>query len=262
MTGKKKRTAAKPASVTFCSYPKLVYSWPLVLMGLLFYWVAPPDAPEALLATLGWIYLGVTVLVVLTIGLDFERNLAFFWLMVFGLFFFLGRWLEDAKGFSFFGNIYAFFSVLHVSYSRGAGMAIAVLLAFPYLLMLLWARIQNRWRITHNEFEHFSWGRADDSLARGAKRVRTTYPDVLELLLAGSGTLIVYSATGRTELRRINNVILLPLLRRRISRILAEFAVTTSSKEAIVDEEMETEHEEESSSPEESEAGAEERERL
>ena len=222
-------------------------------MGVLFFFIAGSSPSEAMQETLGWIYLLVSLIVLVTIGLDFERNHAVFWGVVFGLFFFLGRWLEDAKGFSFFGDIYSFFNGLDVRYSRGMGVAIAVLLAFPYMLMLLWARLQNRWRITHNEFEHYSWGRADDSLARGAKRVRSTYPDLLELLLAGAGTLIVYSATGRSELRRINNVPMLPLLRHKIDFILGATNVT-SANDAVMEEEVESEIEEtESGVSEESE---------
>ena len=43
----------------------------------------------------------------------------------------------------------------------------------------------------------------DDSLGRGAKTIRSSFPDVLELVLGIAGTLIVYNATGTKELRRI-----------------------------------------------------------
>ncbi len=256
-----KQKRAKSGSMSeavFFSYPKLLYCWPLIALGPLLNLLAVGSPSAARLEFLGWIYIMIAILVVITMGLDFERNLAFFWLIVFGLFFFLGRWLEDAKGFSFFGNIYSFFNGLDVRYSPGMGMTVSILLIFPYVIMLVWARLQNKWRITHNEFEHYAWGRADDSLARGAKRVRSTYPDVLELLLAGAGTLIVYSATGRTELRRIANVPMLPLLRRRIDRILESTRVTTTA-DAVVDEEMEAEVEEQSGAPEEETGGVEDR---
>jgi hypothetical protein len=254
----KREKSSSIRDVVFYSYPKLLYCWPLIVLGPLLYVLSAGSPGDTRLELLGWIYILVAILVVVTMGLDFERNLAFFWLIVFGLFFFLGRWLEDAKGFSFFGNIYSFFNGLNVRYSPGMGMTISILLAFPYLIMLIWARLQNKWRITHNEFEHYAWGRADDSLARGAKRVRSTYPDVLELLMAGAGTLIVYSATGRTELRRINNVPMLPLLRRRIDRILESTAVTTTT-DAIVDEETEAEVEEQAAGPETESGGMEDR---
>lgn len=279
-----------PHEVVFYSYPKLIYAWPIIVVGIVFWFIGMPgakvtepaepgdvaaavsqaaeDAPTGAaaaeqakqtaeqakqnvgyrysprLAFLGWVYLFIVVLVMVTIGLDFERNHAFFWFVVFLVFLFLGMWLEEKEGFTLFGNIYNFFEALGVQYNRGLGLAISIMLALPYAVMLIWARLQNKWRITHNEFEHFSWGRADDSLARGAKRVRSTYPDLLELLLAGAGTLVVYSATGRSELRRIHNVPLLPLLRKRIDLILEQTAVTTPHQDAMMEEEVESELEE------------------
>ena len=138
---------------------------------------------------------------------------------------------------------------------RRRSLALSLLLAPPYLTMLVWARLQHKWRITHNEFERYSWGRADDSLARGAKRVRSTYPDLLELLLCGAGTLVVYSATGRSELVRIRNVPLLPLLRKRIDRILEQTAVTTTQEAAYIDEEVAAEQEEETVADDEAPGG-------
>ena len=218
----------KKGAVVFHSYPKLLFAWPLIAAGLVFWFIGGPGAGSGTQEVLGWLYLLLMLLVVLTIGVDIERNYAFVWLVIFGLFFFLGRWLSDAKGITVFGDIYRWFDSLDVQYDRGFGLSVSALLGVPYVVMLLWARIQHKWRITYNEFEHYSWGRADDSLARGAKRVRTTYPDLLELLIAGAGTLIVHSATGRSELRRIPHVPLLPLLRWRINRILEMKAVTTT----------------------------------
>jgi hypothetical protein len=271
--------------VVFHTYPKLIFAWPLIVAGFLFWLLAvgaagaaatgaaqpdtgavttaaaeaptdtaltPATAPAAgaaatpagvsnRLEILGWLYILILLVVLLTLGIDIERNHAVFWLVVFIAFFFLGKWLADAKHFTFFGDIYAWYADLNVQYNRSLGLAISCILLVPYVVMLLWARIQHRWRITHNEFEHYAWGRADDSLARGAKRVRSTYPDLLELLLCGAGTLIVYSATGRTELRRIPHVPMIFLVRRRINRLLEVTAVTASEYELA---EVESEQEE------------------
>jgi len=236
--------------VVFHTYPKLIFIWPLIVVGLVF-WLIPLSwtEGEGTLEVLGWLYLSVVLMVVLTIGVDVERNHAVFWLVCFGLFFFLGRWLEDAKGFYFFNNVYRFFADRDVQYDRGFGMALSVLLAIPYVVMMAWARFQNRWRISHNEFEHYAWGRADDSLARGAKRVRTTYPDLLELLLCGAGTLIVYSATGRAELRRIPHVPLIFLVRKRINRLMEMTAVTTAATDDLLEAEESEAEEAEADAP-------------
>jgi len=219
----------KISAVSFCTYPKLVFAWPLLLAGPIFGLLTNHNfgTPELL----GWIYLMLLVLVVLTLSVDIERNHAAFWMLIFAVFFFMGRWLDDAKGFTFFGNIYEWFVSLDVKYDKGLGNAISALLVVPYMVMMLWARLQHRWRITHNEFEHYSWGRSDDSLARGAKRVRCTYPDLLEFLLLGAGTLIVYSATGRTELKRIPHVPMIFLVRKKINRLLESTLITTDIME-------------------------------
>lgn len=219
----------KKSAVSFCTYPKLVFAWPLLLAGPVFGLLTNHNfgTPELL----GWIYLMLLVLVVLTLSVDIERNHAAFWMLIFAVFFFMGRWLDDAKGFTFFGNIYEWFVSLDVKYDKGLGNAISALLVVPYMVMMLWARLQHRWRITHNEFEHYSWGRSDDSLARGAKRVRCTYPDLLEFLLLGAGTLIVYSATGRTELKRIPHVPMIFLVRKKINRLLESTLITTDIME-------------------------------
>lgn len=103
--------------------------------------------------------------------------------------------------------------------------------------MLFWTRLNNKWRITHNEFEHFSFGRSDDSLARGAKRVRSSYPDLLEFLFCLAGELDIYDSAGRRKLRTIPNVPLLPLVRRRISKLLETTQVTTAEQDIAADEE-------------------------
>ncbi len=210
-------------SVVFYTYPKLIFAWPVVILGPLLWLLTGAGGNEEVI---GWAYLIVLSLVILTLSVDIERNHAAFWAVAMAMFFFLGKWLSEAKGFTLFGDVYNFLGGLDVSYDRGFGLALSLTLAVPYSVMIVWTRLQHRWRITHNEFEHYSWGRSDDSLARGAKRVRSTYPDLLEFLLCGAGTLIVYSATGRTELRRIPHVPWLFLVRKRINRLLESTSVT------------------------------------
>ncbi len=205
--------------VTFHSYPKLIYAWPLIVAGIAF-WFLPGSLSDAWEAALGWAYLFLVLVTLTTLAIDLERNYAFVWAVLFALFFFAGKWLYSAYDIPVFESLFGFFFQLNTRYDRGFGLALAILLSFPYVVMLVWVRLNSRWRITHNEFEHYAWGRADDSLARGAKRVRSTYPDLLELLLCGAGTLVVYSANGSRELRRIPNVPMLFRVRRKLNLLL------------------------------------------
>jgi hypothetical protein len=269
--------------VTFVAYPKLLFVWPLLLAGFVFYpfggrpemptpttptatpaTVAPADAPAAAdmddatgeaapvvapnpiiparpysnwLGWLAWVYVWIALLVILTLGVDVDRNQAVFWIVLVIAVWVLGLWLRDTHHFTVFGDIYRWFVGLRLQYDRNIGFAISILLTVPFIVMLLWARLNNKWRITHNEFEHYAFGKMDDSLGRGAKTIRTLFPDVFELLLGLAGTLIVYNATGSRELRRIPHVMFLPMVRERLNKILERTAITAGDYEDDEDDE-------------------------
>lgn len=214
--------------VRFVGFPKLLFTWPLILTGFLLSLAAHWGADPALL---GWIYISVLVLVLLTLGVDVDRNQAIFWIVLLIALWTGGALLENVRNWPIFGTVYNFFAGLNVRYDSGFGLAISIMLLIPFVIMMLLARLNNRWRITHNEFEHYSFGRMDDSLGRGAKTIRTDYPDVFEMLLGMAGTLIVYNASGTRELRRIEHVMFLPWVRGKLNLILERTAVTSTTTE-------------------------------
>ncbi len=258
----------KIPEVVIYSYSKLLFVWPIIAMGFILWPMTIGDG-GGWHEFIAWVYLSMSLVVFLTLGIDLERNQSVFWVAVILMTVFLCLWLANYYELAFFGNIFQWFADLNIRYAditlpnpdnadepfRVAGLRtyallLSIFLAIPYVFMIIWTRIQHRWRITHNEFEHYSFGRSDDSLARGAKRVRSTYPDLFELLICGSGTLIVYSATGRMELRRIKHVPMLYFKRQRINKLLETTSVTSmdAQKENMLEEEVEAEISEESSS--------------
>lgn len=221
--------------VVFYTYPKYLFCWPLIVMGFLLW---PIDAfsllgkaytPEIL----AWVY-GLTImLVIVTMGVDLNRNYTVFWLVVIIAFWLLIVVL-NMKEIPLFTKIYGFFANLDPVYSRSMGIIISIPLTVGFAIMWGWTRINCRWRITHNEFEHYQFGRLDDSIARGAKRIRSSYPDFFELLLCLAGDLIIFDASGRKELKRIQHVPLLPFVKKRINVLLESTSVTSNG--AIEDE--------------------------
>lgn len=257
---------SKPAihEVRFTTYPKLLFIWPVLFAGFVFWPLGGPPArtapsapavsasqpssapatatasesvpkpasrANARLEVLAWIYVWLLVFVFLTLGVDVDRNQAAFWVLLVAAIWVLGLWLRDTKGFTLFGEIYRWFANLDIQYNRNTGLAISILMLVPFVLMILWARLNDHWRITHNEFEHYSFGKMDDSLGRGAKTIRSSFPDVFELLLGLAGTLIVYNASGNKELRRIPHVMFLPFVRKKLNRILERTAITAGEME-------------------------------
>ncbi|MBE0537767.1 MAG: hypothetical protein IH624_19070 [Phycisphaerae bacterium] len=240
----KKKAPKVRHEVTFYTYPKFIFTWPLIMMGFLLW----PSAHYQWISheALAWIWGMTLLLVLITMGLDINRNYTIFWLIVLAAVWLMILWLGE-KGVTLFADIYHFFCKLDPQYSANLGLVVSIPLLVLYAIMWVYTRVNCKWRITHNEFEHYQFGRMDDSLARGAKRIRTSYPDFFELIVCLAGDLVIYDATGRRVLRRIEHVPLLPLLKRRINSILETTSVTT---EEIVEDEMEEADESPESGPE------------
>ncbi|MBI4584825.1 MAG: hypothetical protein HY717_12490 [Planctomycetes bacterium] len=236
------RKAKHEHEIIFYTYPKLIFAWLLIVAGFVLWpisgwgWFGPE--------TLAWFWGLLLFVTVLTMGVDINRNVTVFWMVVIAACWLAVIYLRDVRGFTIFGAIYNFFADLNPDYSRSLGLLVSIFLSIPFGVMLVWSRLNSKWRITHNEFEHFQFGKQDDSLGRGAKRVRSSYPDFFELLLCLAGDLVVYDATGMRELRRIPHVPLLPMVRKRIGLILESTAITPEDLGAVEQEaaEGDTEH--------------------
>jgi hypothetical protein len=219
--------------VVFYTYPKLIFTWPLIAIGILFYPIAAygGEQQEAVSMALGWIWTVTLITVLLTMGVDVNRNVAAFWILLIVAVWLGAVYLRDVQGMDFVQAVGNFLHNISPRYERNLGLAVSILLAIPYSIMYVWVRINHKWRVTHNEFEHYSFGRVDRSLARGAKTVRASYPDLFELLLCMAGELVVMDANGQRVLERIEHVPLLPWVNRRLRKILEVTAVTPAVAE-------------------------------
>lgn len=227
-----------PNAIVLHAYPQFVFAWPVIVFGFLFAAIQSAGGiGEAGQSVIAWIYITILCLVMLAMGVDLGRNSSIFCLVLFvgGLFGIL--WLQSAYNVTFFQRIGEFLRNLQPSISSAAMVATSIVLTLIYIMMVVMAMINDRWRITHNEIEHRMFGHKDDATGRGAKRVMARYPDVLELLICCSGTIEVYSSLGTQKLATIKNVPFLPFRMKTISRILE----TTSVEGAVAGEEEQEE---------------------
>ena len=215
----------KASQIVFFSYPKFLYTWPLILMAVVFPLLGDLVSPSME----GWIFVITLLTVLMAIGFDLSRNLAISWVLTIVAIAFCIMWLKDVKNVIFFSEIGRHLASKNPVISRDWQYLFALFGGVLYLIMFVNARINQRWRISHNEIEHFAMLSKDDSLGRGAKRVITSYPDFLELLLCGAGTIQIYSAQGGMLLRNITNVPWLIFRSSKISRILESTEVTATS---------------------------------
>ena len=215
------------------SYPKYVYVWPLVLLSAVF--AISGSKFHSVLSPVcqGWLFLGALVLVLMAIGFDLSRNLTISWCVTIVAGVFCVLWLKDSKHVLFFSDIGKHLANRDPEISRDWEYLFAVFGGALYLIMFINARINQRWRIGRNEIEHFAMLSKDDSLGRGAKRIITSYPDFIELLLCGAGTIQIFSAQGGVLLRSIPNVPLLFFRSDAISRILEATEVSPTGDEEV-----------------------------
>lgn len=218
-----------PEQVYLRSYWKFIFVWPIILLGYLFYfvdqwqWVSP--------TALFWIWAITLIVVLVAMGVDMGRNQTVFWIVLITLFWVSIRYLKDVLGWTVFTRMHHYVTSLASPYPRHGALFISIALSVVYLVMLVWIRLNQTWRFTHNEFEHVQFGRSADSLSRGTKKVKVMYPDFFEMLLCLSGTIVISNSTGTRDLRVIENVPLAPFRWRKINAMLAATAVTAATDE-------------------------------
>ena len=221
-----------PSQIVFYSYPKYLYTWPVIFLAALFPLLGDSINPQVE----GWIFVVTLLTVLMAMGFDLSRNLTISWGVTIIASVFCLLWLKDVKNVVVFSQIGQHLTSKVPLVSHDWLYLFALFGGILYLIMFINAHINQRWRISHNEIEHFAMLSKDDSLGRGAKRFITSYPDFLELLLCGAGTIQIYSAQGGILLRSIPNVPWLFFRSAKISRILESTEVSAASGEEDVDQ--------------------------
>jgi hypothetical protein len=219
-----------PHRVSYTGHTKIIYLWPIILMGYLFR-LFPESWTHT--ETLAWVYLLLSLTCNLAVTVDLSRNYGIFWLVFILLVVVSGMWLKDRWQIPLLSNLIHWFAGLNVHYDRGYGLAFSIILSFFFVIGLFWAWANHRYTMTHNEVVHHVWGRGDRSVGRGARIINVTYPDWFEFLLCFAGTIVVHDSTGRTTICRSENVPLLPFRARKIDKILETVRVTDESSAAM-----------------------------
>src|SRR6476620_9234989 len=85
-----------PREIVFHAYPRLIFAWPIILLGFLLYpldaWgLASPDI-------LAWLWGSTLFVVILALGVHVNRNLSLFWAVLGSAAWLLVIYLRDLRG--------------------------------------------------------------------------------------------------------------------------------------------------------------------
>lgn len=223
-----------PAEMRFGSYPLFVMFWPLVVGGEICAWLL--QWKPAWSENVAWVYITILLTSMIAVGFDVRRNLAIGWGLFVALCWIAGLYLRDARHIPVLGELRALLAGLDAGITPGFLHAIALLVGLGLVGVVLNVFLNHRWRVTHNELHLYRRGEMEDAITRGAKRISVEFPDVFELLLLGSGHVVVRDSKGKEEIRRIPRVPFLFLRERRLDEIAEVWAVTTQPEIGSGDE--------------------------
>lgn len=208
----------------FTSFSSLIYTWPIVFVGFLCAALSAWHVGTP--AGLGWVWLITVILVLLVLGTDINRTVAFVWMLVVSLIF-TGGWLvKDKLHIPVLSWVYDWFASLNVQFESGTAVAISTVLGVILVVTFLQASFDGRHEISSREVTHRRLLRASESLPLTVNRVRLDWPDLLEMMtLFGAGHLVVIDNMGK-EVMRIPNIPFLWFFRDEVNRILDIMATT------------------------------------
>ncbi len=227
-----------PSEMRFGSYPLFAMFWPLVAGGEICAWLL--QLKPAWSPNVTWVFITILLTCLVTTGFDVRRNLAIGWLLFIALCWVGGLYLRDQQNFPVLGQIRHFLASLDATVSAGFLHAVALLVGVGLVGVYLNVFVNHRWRVTHNELHLVRRGDMEDAITRGAKRITVEYPDVFELLLLGSGHVVVRDSKGMEEIRRIPRVPLLIFRERQLDAISEVWGVSVQNDAASTGEDEET----------------------
>ncbi len=209
--------------VYFTSFSSLMYLWPVMIVGLVGPWLAEnvirPD-------TMGWIWITILWLVILSLGADMDRNKMMALLAIIVILWLGGMLLEAKQGIPILSQIHDYFARQNVSVEPGTVKVFGIIAAIILVLVVISAWFDGRYEITTREITHRRVFRTSDSVPRAAKRIKQDWRDLTEFLLGiGAGDLIVQDTNGNVVLR-IPNVPFLWFFRHDVDHILEVLATT------------------------------------
>ena len=223
-----------PDVVTVHSAPPSFCLWLLIATGFI---IGPlvksfPDFASSA----GWIYVGVTVFLLISLLYDLGTKKVALWAGIFLLIFLSSKYVEHIRNVAILGYVSSYLAGLQPKLDPGSVTVLSWLLLFPWIGSVLDMILNRRKRFSPNEIAEFHFGEGNELTDRTGLRFRTKYRDLLETLLTfGGGDLLAVDNHGNV-IKHYDNIIGLYFKWPALDRVLHQRAAL------IEDETDEKEH--------------------
>ena len=216
--------------VYLTSFSSLIFLWPVMVVGILGNWALTLGWIQP--NTLGWVWLGTILIVIICIGADFNRTKAFILSLIIGLLLVAGALINAKYQIPVLHKIYSYFVAQNVQFQPGLGRMMSLAVAIILVIVIFVAWLNGRYEITTMEITHRRIFETSDSLPRAAKRIKRDWRDITEAILGiGAGDVIVIDS-NKNVVMRIPNVPFLWFFRHDVDHVL-EVLATTGEAESV-----------------------------
>lgn len=225
----KARKAAPDVIVVYSVHPAF-FLWLLIVVGFVSSAIVNYAESEGVTRFFGWVYLWVIVYFLFTLLYDFSTKKLALWAGIFMLVWLLAKYVENLQQVVILGHVFEHLSKLSPRLDPGTATVMSWALLFPWLGSLAHMILNGRKRFTPNEIGEFHFGEGSELTDRTGLRFRTSYRDVLEMILTFGGGDLVAVDNHQNVIKRWNNIVGLFFLWKYLDRILHQRAVVETNE--------------------------------
>ncbi|MDD5026192.1 MAG: hypothetical protein PHH13_02325 [Candidatus Peribacteraceae bacterium] len=214
-----------PQSITFYHYPKMLYMWPLIVAGVLFwvlYFALGPKADTPL----GWLYQSILIIVVVTLGIDLRFRHMLVCLVV-AMLLIVSLVTLNLAGVDIYTGPFSVLKLCKPYFDAGGAFFTSIILAILYVLMYVWVHFFRKVKISEGIVTVSIYGESDITFLADSRVINVDFPDVLKRLLGPDAGTVTITDTKSGRSVTLQNIPFLSSLKKRIQHLLIMKVITS-----------------------------------
>jgi len=212
--------------VVYCVH-RSFFLWPLILTGFIGGWLVKHH--PAMSVVMGWIYVWVLMMILVTLLFDVGTLKLMLWMGIFVFAWFLSKYFEELRHLVLISWVVNYLRGLRPALSPGFATVMSWLLLGPWLGALFHSFSRGRKTFTPNGIEEWFLGEGCELTDRSGLKFRTNYRDLFETALGlGAGDLVAYDSSHHV-VKHWENVLFLAFVWRRLDEILHQRAAVVDN---------------------------------
>ena len=216
--------------ITIVPRGKAQFLWPWIASCFIWFFFHGYMAPERV----WFIHHAIVLFVVLTLIFDLDLIEGIVLGLVIGILS-LGIVVANLKGWPWFSDIANWIMNIKLqSFCASGQLRIGIFLLGCFLFDWAHSHVKERWYFTRNAIERRRFGRTTEPILQEDLRYSREYPDGMEVLLGGSGTIFLKDTNGNVKFR-LENIPMLTVKGRVLDRFIRDIGITSEGNKLTME---------------------------